>query len=182
MFRARVRRCALFVVATIVLAGGAAFAQLGYDRPGGDYSSAPVPTGDPAICAARCERDGRCRSWSFAYPPAAGGPAMCFLKHAVRPPEKSDCCISGVRGGGIDEPRRAGAEYAIDRIGGDYRTFDVGPDPRGKPCAEACQSESHCRAWTYRRPGYGTATPRCYLKNVIKPPRRRPCCISGVVR
>ena len=157
-------------------------AQLGYDRPGGDYASAAVPAGDPAICAARCERDARCRSWSFAYPPAAGGAAMCFLKHAVRPPVKSDCCISGVRGGGIDEPRRGSVEYGIDRIGGDYRTLDAAPDPRGKPCADACQAEPQCRAWTYRRPGYGTSAPRCYLKNVIKPPRRRPCCISGVVR
>jgi hypothetical protein len=39
-----------------------------------------------------------------------------------------------------------------------------------------------CRAWTYRRPGYGTAAARCYLKDAIKPPHRKPCCISGVVR
>jgi hypothetical protein len=182
MFRTRAMRCGLFVAATMALASGVAWAQLGYDRPGGDFASAPVPSGDPAICAARCDRDARCRSWSFTYPPAAGGPAMCFLKHVVRQPVKSDCCIAGVRGGRIDEPRRNGVEYAIDRAGGDYHSFDVAPDPHGKVCAEACKAEPQCRAWTYRRPGYGTAAARCSLMKVIKPPRRRPCCISGVVR
>ncbi len=60
---------------------GPLWAQSGYDRPGGDYSVAAVHSGDPAICAARCERDKTCRSWSFSYPPPAGGPALCYLKH-----------------------------------------------------------------------------------------------------
>jgi hypothetical protein len=47
-------------------------AQTGYDRPGGDYTSAPVANGDPTVCAARCERDKGCRAWSFSYPPAFG--------------------------------------------------------------------------------------------------------------
>ena len=32
------------------------------------------------------------------------------------------------------------------------------------------------------RPGYLGTSARCYLKDEIKPPRRRPCCMSGVVR
>ena len=159
-----------------------ACAQSGYDRPGGDYASAAVTNGDPAVCAMRCERDKGCRSWSFSYPPASGGPAMCRLKREVVPRVQSSCCVSGVRGAGVSEPRLGELEYSIDRVGGDYRSFETAPDPRGKPCAEACQVESHCRAWTYRRPGYGTAGARCYLKDAVKPPRRRPCCISGVVR
>jgi hypothetical protein len=158
-------------------------AQSGYDRPGGDYAHAPVANGDPAVCASRCEHDRSCRSWSFSYPPVSGGPALCFLKREVERPVPADCCVSGVRGAGVIEPRLGGAlEYSIDRAGGDYRTFETNPDPQGKPCADACQAESRCRAWTYRRPGYGTAGARCYLKSVIKPPRQRPCCISGVVR
>ncbi len=73
-------------------------------------------------------------------------------------------------------------EYSIDRAGGDYRSFELADDPDGKACAAACQAESRCRAWTYRRPGYGSTAPRCYLKETIKPPHHRPCCISGVVR
>ena len=159
-----------------------ALAQSGYDRPGGDFSSASVPSGDPAVCAARCERDNRCRAWSFSYPSASGTPAMCWLKKDIVPPVVSSCCVSGVRGAGVLEPRVGATEFSIDRTGGDYRSFETPPDPKGKACADACQGENRCRAWTYRRPGYGVTTAHCYLKDAIKPPRRRPCCISGVVR
>jgi hypothetical protein len=160
-----------------------ALAQSGYDRPGGDFTSAPVPSGDPAVCASRCERDNRCRAWSFSYPSASGAPAMCWLKKDVVPAVESSCCVSGVRGAGVIEPSVGGAtEYSIDRTGGDYRSFETPVDAKGKACADACQGENRCRAWTYRRPGYGVTAAHCYLKDAIKPPRRRPCCISGVVR
>jgi hypothetical protein len=32
------------------------------------------------------------------------------------------------------------------------------------------------------RPGYFGVAARCFLKDRIKTPRHRPCCISGVVR
>jgi hypothetical protein len=175
----------LLIVVLAVLAGagsGPGLAQSGYDRPGGDYAHAPVANGDPAVCAMRCEHDRNCRSWSFSYPPVSGGPALCWLKRQVRPPVPSDCCVSGVRGAGVIEPRLGTLEYSIDRVGGDYRSFATRPTPTGKACDDACRADKRCRAWTYRRPGYGTVGARCYLKNVIKPPRRRPCCISGVVR
>jgi PAN domain len=172
-----------FVLAATVTAGTVpAAAQSGFDRPGGDYASAPVANGDPAVCASRCEHDKGCRSWSFSYPSVSGEPAMCWLKREVVPRVQSTCCVSGVRGAGVIEPQLGELEYSVDRAGGDYRSFDTPPEPRAKACAAACQGEQRCRAWTYRRPGYGAAAPRCYLKEVIKPPRRRPCCISGVVR
>jgi hypothetical protein len=167
----------------VAAATGRVAAQSGYDRPGGDYARATVPSGDPALCASRCEHERSCRSWSFLYPTTSGTPAMCDLKRKVQPPVRSTCCVSGVRGAGVVEPRLGGGlEYSIDRAGGDYHTFEIKPDFKGKPCEDACRADKRCRAWTYRRPGYGTAGARCYLKNVIKPPRRRPCCISGVVR
>jgi hypothetical protein len=172
------------VVTLLLVALGnlTASAQTGYDRPGGDYTSAPVANGDPTVCAARCERDKGCRAWSFSYPSSSGGPAMCWLKHEVVPAKQSSCCVSGVRGAGVVEPRAGAIEYSIDRFGGDYRWFETPTDAKGKACAEACQNEQRCRAWTYRRAGYGAASARCFLKDAIKPPRHRPCCISGVVR
>ena len=107
---------------------------------------------------------------------------MCSLKREVGHPVPSNCCVSGVRGADVVEPRLGEFEYSIDRAGGDYRNFELKPDPQAKPCADACKAEARCRAWTYRRPGYGAAAARCYLKDEIKPPRHRPCCISGVVR
>jgi hypothetical protein len=179
-------RQALFVGLVLLVAamGGStpAAAQVGYDRPGGDYASAPVANGDPAVCASRCEHDSHCRAWSFSYPPASGGQATCGLKREVARPVASNCCVSGVRGAGVIEPHARDLEYSIDRSGGDYRTFETAPDPKGKACADACHAEPRCRAWTYHRAGYGTAVARCYLKETIRPPHRRPCCISGVVR
>jgi PAN domain len=182
--RAHSRGFAVLVFAATAVAIGVApaVAQSGYDRPGGDYASAPVAGGDPAVCASRCERDKGCRSWSFSYPSASGEPAMCWLKREVVPRTPASCCVSGVSGAGVVEPRLGELEFSIDRVGGDYRFFDVASDPRGTACAAACEAELRCRAWTYRRPGYGTAAARCYLKDAIKPPHRKPCCISGVVR
>jgi hypothetical protein len=160
----------------------AVLAQAGFDRPGGDYASAPVRSGDPAVCAARCERDPKCRAWSFSYPRTAGRDAICWLKNAVTPAKENDCCISGVRGAAVIEGRTGDLEYAIDRLGGDYRNIDVAADPTGKVCADACQADPKCRAFTYVRPGYIGSAARCFLKNRITKPRRKPCCISGVLR
>jgi hypothetical protein len=154
----------LFAMAAIAVGSVPVSAQSGYDRPGGDYTSAPVANGDPAVCAARCEHDKICRSWSFAYPPASGGQATCWLKREVTPRVEASCCVSGVRGAGVIEPRIGEIEFSIDRIGGDYRAFDATPDSKGKACADACHAEQRCRAWTYRRPGYGASAARCYLK------------------
>ena len=53
-----------------------ALAQTNFDRPGGDYLNAPVTSGDPADCALTCERDRRCRAWSFNYPTDANNGAV----------------------------------------------------------------------------------------------------------
>ena len=77
---------------------------------------------------------------------------------------------------------RTSFEFAIDRFGGDYHDFEIASDPTGAACKAACEGENRCRTWTYVRPGYLGPSARCYLKDRITPPRRKPCCISGVVR
>jgi hypothetical protein len=157
------------------------WAQVGFDRPGGDYFNFPVRSGDPNICSLRCERDARCRAWAFSYP-AGDGAATCWLKSQVPARVEEPGSVSGVRGAGVIAPRRGPVEFAIDRIGGDYKSFDLTPDPTGLSCKAGCEADNHCRAWTYLRPGYAGAAARCYLKDKVKPPRHKPCCISGVVR
>ena len=49
---------AIGLAAICVAMSAPAHAQSGYDRPGGDYSAFPLRSGDPAACAARCERKG----------------------------------------------------------------------------------------------------------------------------
>jgi PAN domain-containing protein len=163
-----------------------ATAQKGFDRPGGDYLRFVVPSGDPAVCQARCDRDARCRAWVFSYPRTAGqggaNAATCWLKNQVKPLIENRCCVAGVKGGALGENRPGPIENAIDRVGGDYRHFDIPTNPDVEMCKKACEDENRCRAWTYVRPGYLGVTARCYLKDKIKPPRRKPCCMSGVVR
>src|SRR4029079_3254756 len=78
--------CGLLVAAVALTQ---VFAQSGFDRPGGDYARFTIPSGDPAVCAARCDRDNRCRAWTFSYPGTAalGGSerATCWLKSKVTP-------------------------------------------------------------------------------------------------
>ena len=156
-------------------------AQVGFDRPGGDYTNFPVRNGDPAQCALRCEHEARCRAWSFAYPTAESA-AICWLKAGVPARVEEPGSVSGVRGAGVVAPRRGPVEFSIDRIGGDYKSMEIAPDPTGLTCKAACDADNHCRAWSYQRPGYGGPAARCFLKDKVTSPRPRPCCISGVVR
>jgi hypothetical protein len=159
-----------------------AHAQSGFDRPGGDYANFTVQSGDPVACAARCEREGRCRAWSFSYPRTAAPSAICWLKSRVTKRVEDNCCVSGVRGAGVVEHKGGPVEFSIDRTGGDYKNLDVATDPVGAPCEAACKGEEKCRAWTYVRPGYLGPSARCFLKEKLTAPRRKPCCMSGVVR
>lgn len=157
-------------------------AQIGFDRPGGDYARAPVTTGDPADCALVCERDRRCRAWSFTYPPNPQANAACWLKNTLPTRIPSNCCVSGVRGAGVLEPRSDAMETFIDRVGGDYRSFEIAGNGGDADCKAACTGDARCRAWTYARAGYVGRDARCFLKQEITAPHRRPGFSSGVVR
>ena len=176
----------MLVPAVLLCAVVLAQAQSGFDRPGGDYARFVIPTGDPALCAARCDRDTRCRAWTFSYPGtvAIGGTAVatCWLKNRVTTAIVNPCCVSGVKGAGLIETRPGPVEMSIDRAGADYRNFELKPDPTGLSCKQACEKEDRCKAWTYVRPGYQGPSARCYLKERVTRPRRKPCCLSGVVR
>lgn len=172
---------ALALWAAVIPARPAA-AQANFDRPGGDYQSSPVSSGDPADCALVCERDRRCRAWSFNYPTDTTNGAVCWLKGSVPPGVADNCCVSGVRGAGVVEPRSAASETSIDRFGGDYKHFQLNAADGDDACKAACTADNSCRAWTYARPGYAGKDAQCFLKKEIKPPRRKAGFTSGVVR
>jgi hypothetical protein len=165
----------------LLIALSSSSAQVGFDRPGGDYTSFPVRTGDPAQCALRCEREARCRAWAFDYPTGESA-ATCWLKAQVPARVEQPGGVSGVRGAGVIAPKHGRVEFSIDRGGGDYKSIELPPDPTGLSCKAACEADNKCRAWTYLRPGYGGSTPSCFLKDKVKAPHPKPCCISGVVR
>ena len=179
---------------------GEARRQVGFDRWGGDSLNEfhLRPSGDPAQCAARCERDARCRAWAFSYPATESPQCVCWLKSAGSLARRDSSLLrtrdvqlgarrssSYWRRSRRRRDRAAGRpdEFAIDRTGGDYRHFDLPPDHTGKACQLACEVG---RGRAAPGPMCGRAMsappPRCYLKDRITPPLRRPCCISGVVR
>ncbi|WP_315835755.1 PAN domain-containing protein [Bradyrhizobium prioriisuperbiae] len=181
----RLRACLAIFAALALLVVAApqpVQAQANFDRPGGDYLSSPILSGDPADCALQCERDKRCRAWSFNYPTYAAAEAVCWLKNNVPQRVENNCCVSGVRGAGVVEQRTGAVEMSTDRFGGDYRSFELKASDGDEGCRQACEGDNKCRAWTYSRPGYVGKDARCFLKSQIKPPRRKPGFASGVVR
>ena len=180
----RLLRACLVTLAFLAAAAATrpAQAQANIDRPGSDYQSSLVASGDPADCALVCERDRRCRAWSFNYPTDVAGGAVCWLKNSVPARVQDNCCVSGVRGAGVVEPRTGAVETSIDRFGGDYRNFGLKGGEGDEACKAACTDDNKCRAWTYARPGYVGKEAHCFLKKEIKPPRRKAGFISGVVR
>ena len=76
-------------------------------------------------------------------------------------------------------PLLSGMEDNTDRMGMDYRSFDLpAPDPR--LCSSACEAESQCMAYTFVRPGVQGPQARCWLKTSVPGPAQSTCCISGV--
>jgi len=59
------RACLMALILAAASAVRPAAAQSNFDRPGGDYLSSAITSGDPVDCALLCERDKRCHAWSF---------------------------------------------------------------------------------------------------------------------
>src|SRR3981081_3481620 len=87
MWRGRLLRACLVTSAflVIVTATRPAQAQANFERRGGRDRSSGVGSGDPADCALVCERDRRCRAWSFNSPTDTAGGAVCWVNTNVLP-------------------------------------------------------------------------------------------------
>jgi hypothetical protein len=140
------------VIAAVFSLAPPVSAQVGFDRRGSDYASFPVRSGDPTACAARCDREARCRAWSFAFP-TSEHPATCWLKSQVPPRVEAADSASGVRGAGVIEPRSKIREFSTDRPGGDYRGLDVPAESNGEACRLACEGDGQCRGPATPNPG-----------------------------
>ncbi len=78
---------------------------------------------------------------------------------------------------------REGLEWDVNRIGQDYRWFDMST-PDAVACRDACIAEGRCRSFTYAPPGFVSAQARCHLKSGIPQPSFTNTygLASGVVR
>jgi hypothetical protein len=90
----------LFCLAVFVMlpvSSHAGYMEEDTDRPGSDYDNFDVRADDPALCRQACERDSRCRAWTYVQPNTIQGPnPRCWLKDAVPPPQRNRSCVSGV--------------------------------------------------------------------------------------
>ena len=143
-----------------LLAVAPARAQTGFDRPGGDYSSFPVRSADPAACAARCEREGRCRAWSFSYPRTVAPGAMCWLKNQVTHARGGFLLRLGREGRG-----RAGAQERADRVLDRPHRRRLSQPGRARPIRPARPARRPARPKSAAAPG-----PMC--GRAISAPRR----------
>jgi hypothetical protein len=74
--------------------------------------------------------------------------------------------------------RMSEREHDKDRLGGDYRGFDIRTD-HIEDCEDACKADAKCVAWAYVKPGVQRQQARCYLKSVIPAASDKACCVSG---
>ena len=70
--------------------------EIGWDRPGFDYSSFNLSNPREILCQWRCQQDRRCRAWTFVNPGVQGSQARCWLKYRVPRAIRSSCCTSGI--------------------------------------------------------------------------------------
>jgi hypothetical protein len=65
------------------------------NRLGNDYASFDLEAPDPQLCQTACEKDVKCRAFTYVKPGWQGPPARCWLKHAPPEGQPHECCVSG---------------------------------------------------------------------------------------
>ena len=74
--------------------------EVGIDRLGGDYKSFNLPYPDYRLCQKACDKDRKCKAWTYVIPFTIQGPIpKCWLKSQIPNALKNDACISGVKKG-----------------------------------------------------------------------------------
>ena len=65
------------------------------NRPGGDLWWGNI-AGNHEECHRWCNRDLRCRSFTWVKPGIQGASARCWIKNTIPAPQVNGCCVSGV--------------------------------------------------------------------------------------
>jgi hypothetical protein len=71
--------------------------EFGVRRPGQDIAVMQLATSNPGECRSACQKDARCRGFSFQYPDDDGQNGVCALKASVAPPQVDICCVSWIK-------------------------------------------------------------------------------------
>lgn len=68
------------------------------NRLGSDYQSFDLDADDPELCQEACDKDTRCKAFTYVKPGLQGPKAKCWLKDVVPQPRLNEgCCVSGVK-------------------------------------------------------------------------------------
>jgi hypothetical protein len=67
------------------------------DRPGRDYHGFDAGSAGVHACMSACEKDARCKAFTYVRPGVQGKLARCWLKDSVPKARLSSCCDSGVK-------------------------------------------------------------------------------------
>jgi hypothetical protein len=67
--------------------------QVDTDLRGADYEG--FDTSSPEVCEAECNKDTRCKAWTYVKPGIQGPQAKCYLKSLIPALTLNTCCISG---------------------------------------------------------------------------------------
>ena len=72
--------------------------EYGYDRLGYDYKNFDMSMANPKLCKEACEKEPKCRAWTYVKPNTFQGPnPRCWLKYRVPNKTPNPDCISGVK-------------------------------------------------------------------------------------
>ena len=145
------------------------------DRLGADYRIFDLQVADVEPCRRACADDPRCAAYTYADPGLVSPQPRCFLKKSAPEPQPKAGCTSGQK---PPVARTLSIEPSTDRLGADYRIFDLAA-PNVEPCRRACADDPRCAAYTYADPGLVSPQPRCFLKKAAPPARPKAGCTSG---
>jgi hypothetical protein len=72
--------------------------EYGYDRLGYDYKNFDMSRANPKLCKEACEKESKCRAWTYVKPNTFQGPnPRCWLKYRVPNKTPNPDCISGIK-------------------------------------------------------------------------------------
>ena len=202
----RVLRAALVGLLALAAPGSAAAQQSSYEN-GVTYGVGRLrvfAAAGPQVCTAECQRDPRCRGWTFVRAQYdSAGRSLCHLHARIYERSASACCVSGTiynrdgahppypgpghgPGPGPYPPAQRWQSTLFDGVTygvGTYRYFNI-PGQDSGYCRDACGNDPRCNAWTYQRVEYNSSAgvPVCHLHRSVYRRDASPCCVSGTIR
>jgi hypothetical protein len=85
-----------------VAPGAGSLYEPNFDRPGQDYTSFDVTSKVIDECESACNKDPKCKAWTYVKGGFQGVNARCWLKASVPALKSNVCCVSGLKAGICD--------------------------------------------------------------------------------